>query len=172
MNTDELFKLTSLYGKDLFSFCLYLTQSKYEADELYQDAFLKAYEMSDKIFENSNLKSFLIGIAIRLWKNKKRKSAWRNRIAPKDSLDDAGGVEYDGMGPDKILMAAEEKDAVRSAVNSLNDKFKIPILLYYSMDMSVEKISELLKIPQGTVKSRLYNARKILKEKLEADIYG
>ncbi|MPN36412.1 hypothetical protein SDC9_183921 [bioreactor metagenome] len=40
------------------------------------------------------------------------------------------------------------------------------------MDMSVEKISELLKIPQGTVKSRLYNARKILKEKLEADIYG
>jgi len=172
LNTDELVKLTSVYGKDVFSFCLYLTESKYEAEELYQEVFLKAYEISDKIYESSGIKNYLIGIAIRLWKNKKRKLAWRNRIAPTDSIDYVRGAEYGGMSPDRSLIAAEEKNAVRLAVNDLNDKLKIPVLLYYSMDISVEKISELLKIPQGTVKSRLYNARKILKEKLEADIYG
>lgn len=171
MNTDELSKLTSLYGKEVLSFCLYLTQSKYDAEELYQEVFLKAYEKSDKIYESDSIKNYLIGIAIRLWKNKKRKLAWRNRIAPTESIEDTEVVSNE-LSPINCLITAEEKNAVRTAVNGLNYKLKIPVLLYYSLEMSIENISQILKIPRGTVKSRLYNARKILKDKLEADING
>jgi len=171
LNTDELSKLTSLYGKEVLSFCLYLTLSKYDAEELYQEVFLKAYEKSDKIYESDSIKNYLIGIAIRLWKNKKRKLAWRNRIAPTESIEDTEVVSNE-LSPINCLITAEEKNAVRTAVNGLNYKLKIPVLLYYSLEMSIENISQILKIPRGTVKSRLYNARKILKDKLEADING
>ena len=46
-------------------------------------------------------------------------------------------------------------------------KFRIPIHLYYSADLSIQEIAETLKIPEGTVKSRLNKARQLLKKELE-----
>ena len=55
-------------------FCCHLTGNVQEAEELYQDTFLKAVELMKNIDYENNPKSFLISIALRLWKNKKRKS--------------------------------------------------------------------------------------------------
>ena len=67
-------------------FCCHLTGNVQEAEELYQDTFLKAVELMKNIDYENNPKSFLISIALRLWKNKKRKYAWRMRIAGTESL--------------------------------------------------------------------------------------
>lgn len=68
-------------GKDIYSFCRQLTQNKDAADDLYQDTFLKAVELSDKIDMKNNPKSYLLSIAVKLWRNRQRKFAWRARIA-------------------------------------------------------------------------------------------
>ena len=49
----------------------------------------------------------------------------------------------------------------------LEEKYRIPVFLYYSQQFSTEQIGKILKLPQGTVKSRLYKARKLLKKELE-----
>lgn len=48
MTTEEIKADIGLYGKDIYSFCCYLTKSKIEADDLYQDVFLKALEKKDR----------------------------------------------------------------------------------------------------------------------------
>lgn len=70
-------------------------------------------------------------------------------------------------------IARQEKDmSVRMAVNKLPDKLKIVVLLYYMEDLSTAQIAETVKIPAGTVLSRLHRARRILKKELEDVLNG
>lgn len=59
-----------------------------EADDLYQDTFLKAMELIPKIDNDQNPKSYLLSIAVHIWKNKKQKFAWRKRIADINPITD------------------------------------------------------------------------------------
>ena len=65
------------------------------------------------------------------------------------------------------VVKEEEKVYLWRAVDGLSDTYRIPLLLYYMENQSVALIAKLLSIPQGTVKSRLYKARKLLEKELE-----
>ncbi|SOY32788.1 ECF RNA polymerase sigma factor SigW [Acetatifactor muris] len=61
---------------------------------------------------------------------------------------------------------------VRQAVDKLPERLKLVVLLFYMEELSVKQTAEILKIPAGTVLSRLYQARKTLKKELESVING
>lgn len=168
MTIQELERAIALYGREIYSFCLRLTGNKESADDLYQDTFLKATEKMEHIKSDGNLKSYLLSVAIRLWKNQKRKYAWRNRIAPIVELKEENGIDT-GTGEDILqdYISEEQKDIVRKAVEMLPDKYKFPVLLHYMEDMIISEVAKVLKIPPGTVKSRLSAARKYLEKELE-----
>ena len=155
-------------GKNIYSFCLQLTGNKLSADELYQDTFLKATEKKDQLKVDGNLKSYLLSVALKLWKNQRRKFAWRGRIAPMQTFQEEVG-EAVGETEDILqdILREEQCELVRKAVNNLPDKYRVPVLLYYMEDMKVPEVAKVLKIPQGTVKSRLSIARKRLESELE-----
>ena len=77
MTVFELEQCIETYGKEVYSFCLHLTGAREWADELYQDTFLTAMEHITKLHNDAgaNPKSYLLSVAIRLWKNKRR-SGW------------------------------------------------------------------------------------------------
>lgn len=168
MNRLQLEQCIREYGREIYSFCCHLTGNVQEAEELYQDTFLKAVELMKNIDYENNPKSFLISIALRLWKNKKRKYAWRMRIAGTESLieETVENLEAENC-PVEEMIQKEIQRQVRKAVAGLEEKYRIPVYLFYTVQMSVAEISKTLKIPEGTVKTRLYKARKLLKEKLE-----
>lgn len=177
MNETQLEQCIKDYGKDLYAFCRRMTGSLQEAEDLYQDTFLKALELKHQINYEYNPKSYLASIALRLWKNKKRKYAWRSRIAGMEQLvEESGNKESENScgGPrnpvEEQYLEAERKHQVRQAVAELEEKYRIPIYLYYTLQLSVSEISKILKVPEGTVKTRLHKARKLLKEKLEVVI--
>ena len=98
MTIQELERCIQLYGKDIYSFCMHLTKEKGSADDLYQDTFLEATKKLAVIRYEDNPKSYLLSVAIRLWKNRVRKFAWRNRIAPQvgeTALEQEGGATPD-----------------------------------------------------------------------------
>lgn len=171
----ELEQCINEYGKDIYSFCRHLACSRQEADDLYQETFLKAVEQLEKLNQGSSMKSYLLGIAVRIWKNKKRKYAWRNRIAPVEQLveerdgDVTAGAE---VSTEDSFIAKEEIRAVQSAVGKLPEKMRYCVLLYYMEGLSTTQIAAVLKIPEGTVKSRLYQARKHMEKELERMFYG
>lgn len=169
MTKTELENCILLYGRDIYSFCRNLAASQQEADDLYQDTFLTATELTGKIDSAKNPKSYLLSIALRLWKNKKRKYAWRNRIAATFPLAEESGQDISGhcFSVEGAYLKKEEAALVRKAVNALPEKLKLPVLLFYMEELPVAQIASVLKIPAGTVKSRLHAARKKLQKELE-----
>ena len=72
MNHKELETCIRTYGKDIYSFCCRLTGSRQEADDLYQDTFLKMVELKERLDITSNPKSYLLSVAVNLWRNRRR----------------------------------------------------------------------------------------------------
>jgi len=170
MTIQELEMCIYEYGKEIYSFCKHLTCSLQEADDLYQDTFLKAMELKDKIDYQDNVKSYLLSIALRIWKNRRRKFAWRKRIAdvqPAAEEKETTLCISTELLPEEQILDKEKKEAVRHAVDKLPKRLCIVVLLFYMEELSVAQIASILKIPTGTVKSRLYQARKLLKKELE-----
>lgn len=172
LDSTEFTELINQHGKDIYGFCCRLTGNQHEAEDLYQDAFLKAFELMKQLDASYNPKSFISSIVIRLWKNKKRKYAWRQRIVTTVELNDGIDTEVDSSNSvvNQILLD-EESIMVRNAVKKMDEKYKLIIYLYYTAELSIEEISKTLSIPLGTVKSRLFKARKIIKKNLEVDGY-
>ena len=172
LDSTEFTELINQHGKDIYGFCCRLAGNQHEAEDLYQDAFLKAFELMKQLDASYNPKSFILSIVIRLWKNKKRKYAWRQRIVTTVELNDGIDTEVDSSNSvvNQILLD-EESIMVRNAVKKMDEKYKLIIYLYYTAELSIEEISKTLSIPLGTVKSRLFKARKIIKKNLEVDGY-
>lgn len=166
MTKEELSQLISEHGSSLYSFCCNLTGCQQDADDLYQDTFLKAFELSGRIDVNQNPKSYIMGIAIRLWQNERRKRTGRMRILPlqeyREEKDRAGVESYENIPEEKVIQEERRKE-VRLAVNRLPDKIRTTMLLYYTGELSVEEISKTLRIPTGTVKSRMNKGRNMIK---------
>ena len=86
MSFCRLETLIDLHGKAVYNFCRQLSFSREEAEDLYQETFLKAVEKIDKLEKFENPKSFFISLAISIWKSSKMKFVRRRRIAPRLSM--------------------------------------------------------------------------------------
>ena len=169
MNNEQLENYIKDYGKEIYSFCKTLTKNKTDADDLYQDTFLKAIELNN-IDTNKNPKSYLLGIAVNMWRSKKRRYARRERIAPMQSLSEDASIEQLPVSSkplDELMIEKMEKEKVRTIIESLPEKMKLVILLYYMDELTLKEIAQILKIPSGTVKSRLHQARKKITKEME-----
>lgn len=169
MNVSDIEKLIELYGNAIYGFCRRLAINKSDTDDLYQQTFLRAMELKEKIDKDNNPKGYLISLAVSIWKNQIRKKARRHRIAPTMSIDEEawGYIPVDGSNIEDEILSNEIISQVNKIVSNIDDKFKIPIIMFYNGDLSIEEISVSLKIPQGTVKSRLHKGRQIIKKELE-----
>lgn len=167
MDQDLMKKYIVDYGKDIYSFCVYLTGSRDKADDLYQQTFLTAIEKGS-LDDTQNPKAYLIAIAVNLWKNQKKKYAVRNKKANIIYLETDNPEQLaDGLeSVEEQLIREEEIRLVRRLVDNLPDKLRIVILMFYMEDMSLLEISKALHIPVGTVKSRIHQAKSRLKERM------
>ncbi len=174
MDHDEFERFVLKFGKDILRFCRMTAGDAEDGDELYQDTMLKLLEKKKRLDSSQNTKSYALSTSIYLWKNKKKKYANRMRLVPIDSMDEMSEEGYEVAGqdnavsPEHIVLQQNEADMIQRFVASLPEKYRIPIYLYYSADMQINEVAEILGLPEGTVKSRMRKAKKQLKEKLEA----
>lgn len=164
-NTDQL---VEDHAAAVYRFCRSLAFSKEEAEDLFQETFLQACKNVRKI--RTSPEGFLMATAFSVYKSYQRKIARRNRIAPTVMPGDIFAGLHDGISdgsqPLEDFISAEEAGITRGLVNGLPDKYRLPIVLHYSAELSVADIATILKIPQGTVKRRLHTARGLIKEGL------
>lgn len=167
----EIFeKLIELHGDRIFSFCCRICENRDDADDLFQNTMMKAFELRKRINADSEedmkrAANYIIGISVKLNKERLRR---KRREAGNVSLDDDNPVVVILSGdPEKTILEKDEIQMVRKAVSRLPEKLKHTIYLYYYAQMSVEDISSLLKIPKGTVMSRLYKGREKLRQMID-----
>ncbi len=154
------------YQSQIFYSALNIVKNKEYAEDICQDAFLKAYEKLDTLQDREHFYPWLKRIAVNLSLNHYERD---KRIV--DVEDEDNDIDYferltTGECPEDYIIKDELKKYVKFFVDALPDKLRNVIILREVEDLSYEEISEMLKIPLGTVRSRLFNARQIIKERL------
>ncbi|WP_049895002.1 RNA polymerase sigma factor [Paenibacillus antibioticophila] len=159
------------YGTRLYTFCRRLAFTPGDADDLYQQTYLRILDMKGTLDLSHNPAGFLMSVATRLWSDERRKFARRQRIVPLHYNNVQVNEVPDEKSTERMVEQQQTQIELREAVQQLSDALRVPVLLYYMGDMSVQDISSALRIPQGTVKSRLHQARQKLKLRLEESGY-
>lgn len=168
-------ELVDQYGADVMRFCRKLTLCSIDAEDLYQQTFLKLMEMKINIRKEENPRALLFAVANGIWKNECRKLLRRTHIAPSVSISQMEEEERqpsDEADTQKQVLGRMQREALLAAVQRLEMKYRIPILLMYSFGMKVDEIARVEHLPKGTVKSRLNRARKQLRREMEERGYG
>lgn len=158
----EIEKYIFLYSSDLTRFCNFLCSNYTDAEDLFQETWLKAMKKYHKYNHSLPFDKWLLSICANIYKDSLKLSYNRKRYH--FSSEDES-IQFLNSIPDKT---AENQDfsELYNGLLSLPKKQKLVITLFYFKDYSIGEISEILKIPEGTVKSRLCNARKNLKRRL------
>ena len=152
LNIEEIY---NRHVKTVYRVCFTYMKSSADAEDATADTFVRMIKSSPDFQDAEHEKAWLIRTASNVCKDL-LKHSWRKR----ENLDDHASylkVEH-----------SFEADDVAEAVFSLPDKYKAIIYLYYFEGYTSVEISEMLKKPQSTVRSRLQAAKKILKERLGA----
>ena len=169
------------YGDAVYRFCCNQTRNRYEAEELYQDTFLCVMENQKKFKKVKNPKCYILGVALNLERNRRRKRTRRNRIMPvvSQQVHTADGEQVDALefadpsGREVVqdVICQEIQQRIRMEIAALPERYCDVLSLFYGNELTVTEIAQVLKAPEGTVKTRLYQARKRLKERLEGEGY-
>ena len=153
--------LIDAHSAMLYRFCRSLAYSKEDAEDLFQETWFSILQKPQKLQTASSPRSFLCRAALYLWKSKQRKHARRNRLAPETPIEFAMDS---GQSLEEDFLRQTEKELVQSLVAQLPEKYRIPLILFYSLEMDIVEIAKTLALPPGTVKSRLFHARQEIKK--------
>ena len=163
---DAFSRLVQRYQARLFGLVLMMVRDRAAAEDVTQDAFVRAYAHLEMYDERRPFYPWLATIAVRLAQNQ---LALRARTMRREgtSLDDAPdqGVDARGLA---TLLEDERSRALWSEVSALPSGERTAVLLHYRQDLPVGDVARALGVTAGTIKTLLFRARRRLRERLQA----
>jgi RNA polymerase sigma-70 factor (ECF subfamily) len=167
-------ELTLPYLGSLFRFAMKLTGEHARAEDLVQDTYVRALEAFPTLRDPARTKAWLFQILSRLAIDRRRSARSEVPISSLEEIDrfslyelivDEDPLPYSDRLHDDFL-ALFGDDAVRSALNTLSESYRVPLLLLHVEELSYREIADALECPVGTVMSRIHRGRKILEKEL------
>src|SRR4051812_37088860 len=151
-----------------------LTRNPRDAEDLVQDALLRAYRFWDSFEQDSNCKAWLLRIVTNTFINEyQRKKRSREVLDAASAEQDAtDGVlvhaeANDRLTPERALLERSVSDDVQRALDALPDDFRTAVVLCDVQGLSYKEIADIMETPVGTVMSRLFRGRKLLETGLK-----
>ena len=174
-NVDAFEVLVLKHQKMMINIAYRMIGNYEDACEIVQDAFISAYKGIKNFEEKAKFSTWLYTIVVNLSKNRlkqtKTQQYYEGSSIDDPIVTDKSQINVDpASGEPSIIERLERKDVqqhVQECINSLNSEFKGVIILRDIQGFSYDEISEMLKISEGTVKSRLFRARYALKDCLK-----
>lgn len=134
-------------------------------EDIEQEVYIKVWQNQSKYEEKGKLKGWIGTIAKNLAKDYLKSSYVKNTtIAEEEKLNE---IKDKRQTPELTLIQNERQKLIINAINALKPKFREVVMLYEIEQLSYEQIARKIKTPIGTVKSRLYNAKKELAQSLK-----
>ena len=150
--------LVEAHYEALYRYAFRLSGASQMAEDLTQETFCQAQRMLHQLREESKAKSWLFTILRNDFLHRLRSSKQEKEI----SLDGIAELADRAVEPTLPIDSAE----LQLALNELPEAFRTPIILYYFEDFSYKDIAEQMKVPLGTVMSRLARAKTFLRQRL------
>lgn len=147
------------YQNMVYGLALAKTNSPADADDVFQEVFLACFQ-SGKIFRNEeHRKAWLLRTTVNM-SRRVTASTWRRKTVPLSERKDAA-----------VLFREPEENLVWEAVQALEERYRLPIYLFYFQELSTQEIAKALGIRPGAVRMRLSRGRDMLREKLKGDFF-
>jgi RNA polymerase sigma-70 factor (ECF subfamily) len=169
-NVDGNFeKLIRAFQDRLYSFSLRLTNNRADAEEIVQEGFVRAFRAlkayPPQRVEGIDLKPWLYRIVLNVFRTRVRKALPRN-FSFDDSNPTSGKAEEAAAGPnpEEAAERGEIRKQLEQAVTSLPERYRVPLVLRYGENIAYSKIKDILKQPEGTVKSNVHRGVQLLRE--------
>lgn len=159
---NHISEIVDTYSNMVYKLALARTKNKFDADDVYQEVFMRYMKNYHKLKSNEHTKAWFIRVTVNCSNNIFNSSWFKKTVLFKNSLKD--------NLKDDINFSTEENKHVYNAVLELPKKYRTVIYLFYYEDMSIKEISKALEIKEGTIKSQLHRGRNLLKEILEGEI--
>lgn len=161
MDFNEIVKLNKQNVKSIIRLI-----TKQENEDLEQEVYLKVWKNQGKYQEKGSLKSWINTIAKNAAKDYLR-SAWFKNSQNSENDDYAlDSIKDKKKSPEEKLVSIERQQKIISAIEELKPKLKETIMLCEIRGLTYEEAAAKLRCPLGTIKSRIFNAKKELAEKL------
>ena len=135
-----------------------------EAEEVAQDAFVKAYRALDRFREGSPFRPWLLTIVRNEAANRRRSSGRRRRLALRVAAEPVSGDA--APFPETVIIDAERARTVLAAVDGLPDRYRMVVSLRFLLGLTEAETSAVLGVATGTVKSRTSRALERLRERM------
>ena len=156
MKKDTVMRLFSQYGNDLYRFALSFVGSKYEAEDIVQDVFVKLISRPFVIRQGTE-KSYLLKVTANRCKDYLKSPRYKTHVDIDDYADVIGcSEEY-----------TSDDNSLFNALNQIDEKTRMPIYLHYYEGYSYKEISAILKISESAVAMRISRGKEELKKLLE-----
>ena len=166
-------KLVLEYEKSVYAITQRMTGNAEDAADMTQETFIKAYNSLSSFRGDSKFSVWLYRIATNVCLDFLRSRSRKPTVSLSVEDDDGEEVELDiadeSQSPERLLERGLTRDAVRRGLNALSPEYRQILLLREMQGLSYEEIADVLTLEVGTVKSRIFRARKRLCAFLLAD---
>ena len=163
--------LMEQYHDAVFNIVYRMVRNKQEAEDLTQETFIKAYNSINLFNEEYAFSTWLFKIATNHCIDffRKRKLKTYSMDEPVQYKEDEIKHEYASDDPtmEHRMIDSEKSRLIREAINKLPEKYRMAIILRHHEEKSYDEIAQILNLPLGTVKARIFRAREMLKKHLK-----
>ena len=157
-----------------YGFCLRLTRSPEDAEDLVQEAALRACRAFGTYRQGTNFKAWFFRIVMNLFYERFRRKRPEDAAVPFDDAPDhllyrrarEAGALSGAADPARELLRRLDTERIEEALMDLPEEFRAVCNMYFIEDFTYEEIADMLDIPIGTVRSRLHRGRKLLQRRL------
>jgi len=160
----DLFRLlVRQHEKAVFGMGLSFFRNQDDASDFTQEVFLKAYRSLPRFEGRSRFSTWLYKIAYNTALNEVNRRKEYQSLAE----EDADKLQNSGDTPERLAIRNAAREAVHAAISELPERFRICIDLFFFYDRSYQEIEAITGIPVNTIKSHVFRAKILLREKLE-----
>jgi len=164
--------LVRRYEKRVFNFAYRMAGNYDDASDVAQEAFIRVFNAINTFRGEANFTTWLYRIVTNVYldERKKRKSHLHTSLQDFVELEEntvTRQVEDTAPSPESVVERVERDEMLNRAIQELPEYQRIMVVLYHTQGKSYEEIAGIMRLPIGTVKSRLNRARLALKERLE-----
>lgn len=161
-------RLVQSHQQDVYRLALSILDDSDEADDVTQEVFVSALRALESFHGNASFKTWLFSITINVCRTRLQRHKNRGRLQlTLQSLFQLRGEQ--AHRPEEEALQNESDDALWRAIHALDDKHRLPIVLRYYHDMPVADIAGMMRVPVGTIHSRLNHARERLRALLKEE---